>query len=378
MKFRKLVAAVLALAMAMSLCAFASAEDTIKIGMSGPLTGGAAVYGLAVEHGAQIAVDEINALGGVQLELLAEDDENDAEKGINAFNTLLDKGAQMMLSTVTTTPCIAVSAEAYAERVFMLTPSASSTKVIEGKDNMYQVCFTDPAQGSASAQYIVDNALATKVGIIYNSGSDYSTGITQTFEEKATELGLEVVAKQAFTSDDNSDFSVQVAAMKDAGADLVFLPIYYTPASMILKQAASVGYEPTFFGVDGMDGILSLEGFDTSLAEGVMLLTPFSADAEDEKTQKFVSTYESLYGEVPNQFAADAYDGIYALYTAIQAAGVTAETSYADACDLLIAAFQEITVDGVTGTMTWAATGEVTKTPMAVVIKDGVYVSANK
>ncbi len=378
MKFRKLVAAVLALAMAMSLCAFASAEDTIKIGMSGPLTGGAAVYGLAVERGAQIAVDEINALGGVQLELLAEDDENDAEKGINAFNTLLDKGAQMMLGTVTTTPCIAVSAEAYAERVFMLTPSASSTKVIEGKDNMYQVCFTDPAQGSASAQYIVDNALATKVGIIYNSGSDYSTGITQTFEEKAAELGLEVVAKQAFTSDDNSDFSVQVAAMKDAGAELVFLPIYYTPASMILKQAASVGYDPTFFGVDGMDGILSLEGFDTSLAEGVMLLTPFSADAEDEKTQKFVSTYQNLYGEVPNQFAADAYDGIYALYTAIQAAGITAETSYADACDLLIAAFQEITVEGLTGTMTWVATGEVTKTPMAVVIKDGVYVSATK
>ncbi len=378
MKFRKLVAAVLALAMTMSLCAFASAEDTVKIGMSGPLTGGAAVYGLAVERGAQIAVDEINALGGVQLELLAEDDENDAEKGVNAFNTLLDKGAQMMLGTVTTTPCIAVSAEAYAERVFMLTPSASSTKVIEGKDNMYQVCFTDPAQGSASAQYIVDNALATKVGIIYNSGSDYSTGITQTFEEKAAELGLEVVAKQAFTSDDNSDFSVQVAAMKDAGAELVFLPIYYTPASMILKQAASVGYAPTFFGVDGMDGILSLEGFDTSLAEGVMLLTPFSADAEDEKTQKFVSTYQKLYGEVPNQFAADAYDGIYALYTAIQAAGITAETSYADACDLLIAAFQEITVEGLTGTMTWVATGEVTKTPMAVVIKDGVYVSATK
>ncbi len=378
MKFRKLVAAVLALAMTMSLCAFASAEDTVKIGMSGPLTGGAAVYGLAVERGAQIAVDEINALGGVQLELLAEDDENDAEKGVNAFNTLLDKGAQMMLGTVTTTPCIAVSAEAYAERVFMLTPSASSTKVIEGKDNMYQVCFTDPAQGSASAQYIVDNALATKVGIIYNSGSDYSTGITQTFEEKAAELGLEVVAKQAFTSDDNSDFSVQVAAMKDAGAELVFLPIYYTPASMILKQAASVGYAPTFFGVDGMDGILSLEGFDTSLAEGVMLLTPFSADAEDEKTQKFVSTYQNLYGEVPNQFAADAYDGIYALYTAVQAAGITAETSYADACDLLIAAFQEITVEGLTGTMTWAATGEVTKTPMAVVIKDGVYVSATK
>ncbi len=376
MKFRKLVAAGLALAMTMSMTAFASAEDTIKIGMSGPLTGGAAVYGLAVQHGAQIAIDEINALGGLQFELLAEDDENDAEKGVNAFNTMLDNGAQMILGTVTTTPCIAVSAEAYAERVFMLTPSASSTKVIEGKDNMYQVCFTDPAQGSASAQYIVDNGLATKVGIIYNSGSDYSTGITQTFEEKAAELGLEVVAKQAFTSDDNTDYSVQVAAMKDAGAELVFLPIYYTPASQILKQANAIGYETIFFGVDGMDGILSLEGFDTSLAEGVMLLTPFSADAEDEKTQKFVSTYQDLYGEVPNQFAADAYDGVYALYTACEAAGVTAETSYADACELLIAAFQEITVEGLTGTMTWVASGEVTKTPMAVVIKDGVYVSA--
>ena len=376
MKFRKLVAAGLALAMTMSMTAFASAEETIKIGMSGPLTGGAAVYGLAVQRGAQIAIDEINALGGQQYELLAEDDENDAEKGVNAFNTLLDQGMQMMLGTVTTTPCIAVSAEAYSERVFMLTPSASSTKVIEGKDNMYQVCFTDPAQGSASAQYIVDNNLATKVGIIYNSGSDYSTGITQTFEEKAAELGLEVVAKQAFTSDDNTDYSVQVAAMKDAGAELVFLPIYYTPASQILKQANAIGYDTTFFGVDGMDGILSLEGFDTSRAEGVMLLTPFSADAEDEKTQKFVSTYQDLYGEVPNQFAADAYDGIYALYTACEKAGITAETSYADACDMLIAAFQEITVEGLTGTMTWAATGEVTKTPMAVVIKDGVYVSA--
>ncbi len=376
MKFRKLVAAGLALAMTMSMTAFASAEETIKIGMSGPLTGGAAVYGLAVQHGAQIAIDEINALGGQQYELLAEDDENDAEKGVNAFNTLLDQGMQMMLGTVTTTPCIAVSAEAYSERVFMLTPSASSTKVIEGKDNMYQVCFTDPAQGSASAQYIVDNNLATKVGIIYNSGSDYSTGITQTFEEKAAELGLEVVAKQAFTSDDNTDYSVQVAAMKDAGAELVFLPIYYTPASQILKQANAIGYDTTFFGVDGMDGILSLEGFDTSLAEGVMLLTPFSADAADEKTQKFVSTYQDLYGEVPNQFAADAYDGIYALYTACEKAGITAETSYADACDMLIAAFQEITVEGLTGTMTWAATGEVTKTPMAVVIENGVYVSA--
>ena len=376
MKFRKLLAAALAMAMALSMCAFASAEgaDAVKIGVIGPLTGPAAVYGTAVARAAQIAVDEINAQGGLQLALDVQDDENDPEKGVNAFNAILDNGGQMILGTVTTAPCIAVAAEAYDARVFMLTPSASSTKVIEDKDNMYQVCFTDPAQGAASAQYISDKALGTKIGVIYNNGSDYSVGIYQTFMAKAAELGLEVVAESTFSSEDNADFSVQLSACKNSGADLVFLPIYYTPASLILKQAQTTDYAPIFFGVDGMDGILTLEGFDTSLAEGVLLLTPFSADAEDEKTQAFVAKYQELYNEVPNQFAADAYDGIYALYAAVQNAGITAETSPEDACELLIEQFQQITVEGLTGTMTWAATGEVTKTPTAVVIENGVYV----
>ena len=371
---KKFVAAVLAMVMALSCCAFASAEDAIKIGVIGPMTGGAAVYGNAVANGAQIAVDEINALGGIQLQLDVQDDEHDPEKGINAFNAVLDNGAQMILGTVTTAPCIAVAAEAYEERVFMLTPSASSTKVIEGRDNVYQVCFTDPAQGAASAQYIFDHKLGTKVGIIYNNGSDYSVGIYQTFIEKAKELGLEVVAEPTFSSEDNADFSVQIAACKDKGADVVFLPIYYTPASLILAQSKAVEYAPIFFGVDGMDGILTLEGFDKTLAEGVMLLTPFSADAEDDLTKNFVAKYQQAYGEIPNQFAADAYDGIYALYAAIQNTGITAETDYAEACELLIAEMQKIEIAGLTGTMTWAATGEVTKTPTAVVIENGVYV----
>ena len=371
---KKFVAALLALVMTLSLFSLASADGAIKIGVIGPMTGAAAVYGNAVAYGAQIAVDEINALGGIQLELDVQDDEHDPEKGVNAFNTVLDSGAQMILGTVTTAPCIAVAAEAYEERVFMLTPSASSTKVIEGRDNVYQVCFTDPAQGAASAQYIFDHKLGEKVGIIYNNGSDYSVGIYQTFVAKANELGLNVVAESTFSSEDNADFSVQIAACKDAGADVVFLPIYYTPASLILAQAKAVEYAPTFFGVDGMDGILTLEGFDKTLAEGVMLLTPFSADAEDEQTKKFVATYQEKHGEIPNQFAADAYDGIYALYTAIQNTGITADTDYAEACELLIAEMQKIEIAGLTGTMTWAATGEVTKTPTAVVIENGVYV----
>ncbi|MGN1367931.1 MAG: ABC transporter substrate-binding protein [Aristaeellaceae bacterium] len=377
MKFTKtLVAMILVLAMALSMASFAMAEGAIKIGVIGPLTGGAAQYGQAVVNGAKIAAAEINAKGGVQLEILAEDDEADGEKGVNAYNKLLDDGVTVMLSTVTSGSCIAVSAVAYEERVFMLTPSGSADILTDGKDNMFRVCFKDSAQGLASAQYIVDNGLPTKVGIIYNNASDYSIGIYQSFKAKAAELGVEVVAEAAFSDDNNADFSVQIAQMKDVGAELVFLPIYYTPASLILTQAAAVEYAPIFFGVDGMDGILGVEGFDTALAEGVMLLTPFSADAEDELTKNFVATYQEQHGEIPNQFAADAYDGVYALAAAIEAAGITADTSAEDACEALISVFPTIEVTGLTGTMKWDASGEVDKTPTAVVIKDGVYVGA--
>ena len=375
---KKLFAMVLALAMVLSVCAFASAEETIKIGVIGPMTGAYAQYGLGVYYGAEIAIDEVNAQGGVQFELLPYgDDQGDGELAVNAYNDLLDKGAQIILGTVTSGACLAVSDVAMEERIFMLTPSGSADAITEGKDMMFRVCFKDSAQGSASAQYIVDNALATKVGVIYNSAQDYSTGIYQSFTAKADELGLEVVAAEAFTDDTNADFSVQIAKMQEAGAELVFLPIYYTPASMILAQAKGADYAPVFFGVDGMDGILGLEGFDTSLAEGVMLLTPFSADGQDELTVNFVTKYQTAHNnEIPNQFAADAYDGVYALYAAVNQAGVTPDTTPEDACELLVATFPSLEVTGLTGTMKWTADGEVDKTPMAVVIKDGAYVSA--
>ncbi len=369
---KKLIAMVLAVAMTLC-CAAAMADGTIKIGFSGPLTGAAATYGNAANNGAKIAVEEINALGGIQIELNSQDDVHDAETAVNAYNAMIDAGVQMILGTVTTGPCIAVSAEAFEDRMFMLTPSASSTDVTKGKDNVFQVCFTDPNQGSASAEYISGKALGTKVAVIYNNADAYSTGIYQNFDAKAAELGLEIVAVSTFT-DDTTDFSVQVNKAKEAGADVVFLPIYYTPASMILTYANSIDFKPIFFGVDGMDGILTLPGFDTALAEGVMLLTPFTADAEDERTQKFVAEYQEAYGEIPNQFAADGYDGIYALYQAIQNAGITPDTSYEECCELLIAQFTTMTVEGLTGTMTWSANGEVSKTPTAVVIENGAYV----
>ncbi|MBQ6507328.1 MAG: ABC transporter substrate-binding protein [Clostridia bacterium] len=373
---KKLVALMLALTLCLSVFAFAGAEEpiTLKIAHIGPLTGAAAVYGTATSRGAKIAADEISAAGGkYKVEIIDEDDTHDAEKAVYAYGDALDKGAQMIIGTTTTTPCIAVGAEAFNDRVFMLTPSASSTAVTADKDNVYQVCFTDPAQGAASAEYIAGKKLATKVAVIYNNADAYSTGIYQTFAEKAPEVGLEIVSTTTFT-DDTTDFSVQVADAKNNGAELVFLPIYYTPASQILLNASSIDYKPVFFGVDGMDGILSIEGFDTSLAEGVMLLTPFSADAQDELTKNFVAKYQELYNEIPNQFAADAYDGVYALVAAAEKVGVKEGDKPEDICDGLIAAMQEIEITGVTGTMTWAANGEVSKTPTAVIIENGVYV----
>lgn len=352
----------------------------IKIGGIGPLTGGAATYGNSVANGAKIAVAEINAMGGLQLELNFQDDEHDAEKSVNAYNTLKDWGMQVLMGTVTTTPGIAVTAESFADRIFTLTPSASSTKVIEGKDNVFQMCFTDPNQGIASAQYITDKKLGTKIAIIYNNADAYSTGIYEKFASEAAAKNLQIVSTTTFTDDTANDFNVQLTDAKNAGADLIFLPIYYQPASLILTQAKAMGYAPKFFGVDGMDGILTMENFDTTLAEGVMLLTPFAADATDSMTKAFVAKYNEQYKEIPNQFAADGYDCIYAIYEACKKAGITSETSAVDACAKLIATFtaSDFSIDGLTGAdMTWAASGEVAKAPKGMVIKDGAYVGMN-
>ena len=365
-------------------------STAIKIGSIGPSTGGNAIYGQAVKNAAEIAVEEINALDSdIKFEFNFQDDESDAEKSVNAYNNLKDWGMQILMGTVTTTPCVAVSTESNADNIFTLTPSASSTDVIGGqpdadgniaiprKSNVFQMCFTDPNQGTASADYIKDQNLGTKIAVIYNNGDAYSTGIYQKFDAEAKILGLDIVSVTTFPSDDTKDFTAQLNAAKNAGADLLFLPIYYTPASLILAQANSMKYEPKIFGVDGMDGILTVDNFDTSLAEGVMLLTPFSADAEDEKTQSFVAKYKEKYGDTPNQFAADAYDCIYALYEACKAKGITSDMSAEDICTALTEQFTDpsFVFNGLTGTdITWKDTGEVSKEPKGMVIKNGVYV----
>ena len=354
--------------------------DKYYIGGIGPTTGATAIYGTAVKNGAQIAVDEINAAGGIngkQIEYRFEDDQNDAEKSVNAYNTLKDWGMQMLVGTTTTSPCIAVAGKTASDNMFQITPSASAPAVLSsGNGNIFQVCFTDPNQGIASAQYIAENKLAKKIGIIYDSSDVYSSGIEEKFEAEAKDKGLQIVSKAAFTADSKTDFGTQLQKAKDAGADLLFLPIYYQEASIILKQADTMGYKPKFFGVDGMDGILTVENFDTKLAEDVMLLTPFAADAKDKTVQNFVKTYKEKYEDTPNQFAADSYDAVYALKAAIEESKATTDMSASDMCDALKGAMTKIKMQGLTGGkdgLTWNESGEVTKSPKAVIIKNGAY-----
>lgn len=377
-KFAKLTSLVLALAMVVGTLAGcgSSSSNTFKIGGIGPTTGGAAVYGLAVKNGAELAIKEVNAAGGingVQIEYNFQDDELDNEKSVNAYNVLKDWGMNILVGSVTSGCCVAVAAESVNDNMFQLTPSGSAIDCIANK-NVFQVCFSDPNQGIGAAAYIGQNNVASKVAVIYDSSDVYSSGIYTKFVQEAANQPFEIVSAEAFTADNKTDFSVQLQKAADNGAELVFLPIYYTEASLILTQAAANGYDFKFFGCDGLDGILGVDNFDTSLAEGVMLLTPFAADASDDKTKAFVAAYEAAYGETPNQFAADAYDAIYIIKAAAEKAGAKPSMSVSELGDKLAAAMTEISVDGLTGAaMSWDAEGAVNKAPKAMQIINGNY-----
>ena len=385
-KFTKILSVVLAVAMITACFAACSKKDadkdtsantTFKIGSIGPLTGDNTLYGLAVQHGAQLAVDEINAAGGingVQIEFKMEDDQADTEKSVNAYNSLKDWGMQMLMGTVTSTACIGVAEETYNDKMFMLTPSGTAVDCVK-YDNAFRICYSDPNQGSASADYIAEQGLAKKIFAIYDSSNAYSAGIYEKFYSQAQANGL-TVESASFTADSNKDFSVQLQQAKTFGAELIFLPIYFSEASLILTQASKLGMDVKFFGCDGLDGILSVQNFDTSLAEGVMLLTPFAAISEDEKTQKFVDDYKKAYNnEVPIQFAADAYDAIYAIKAAAEKAAIKPTMQVDEICEAMKKSMLEIELDGLTGKMTWNADGEPNKEPKGMIIKNGQYVA---
>lgn len=358
-------------------CSDEKLEDgIIGIGGIGPLSGDTSAYGTAVQNGAQLAVDEINAMGGLQFALNFKDDKNSPSTSVKSYDKLREWGMHVLLGAATTEPCLRVVDLADEHDIFTVTPSASAPGVTEGHDNVFRVTYNDNAQGKAAASYIAANALSQKIGIIYKDGDTYSEGVYTAFKTEAERLELEVVAESSF-KDGKHDFKKDVAEAMDAGADLLFCPVYYEPAADIITAAAELEYSPIFFGTDGLDGLFSVEGFNKELAEGVHLLSPIPADFTNDKTRQFMEEYQSRFGILPNQFAADAYDAVYAIYEAVKHAGVTADMTAEEMCPLLSRAMTEITLDGITGSgnsLAWDANGEVQKAPVVVVIQSGMYV----
>ncbi len=342
--------------------------DTVTIGGIGPLTGDAASYGISVKNGGELAVEEINAAGGIdgkQIVYLYEDDENDAQKAINAYNRLMDQGMQVLMGTVTSNPCIAVADESVKDGILQLSPSGSA-KDCTKNPNGFRICFTDPQQGEKMAEYIWNEEKLTKIAVIYDSSDSYSTGIKDAFKEKFTALGGTVVTEEAFVSGDK-DFKAQLTKISGTDAEGLFLPFYYTEVAYVVDQAKSLGLQLPYFGCDGWDGVIDQLKGNTEAIEGAVFLTPFIATAEKENIAQFVQAYEAKYNETPDQFAADAYDAIYVIKAAIEKAGEMDN-------DKIIQAMTEIEVDGVTGQMSFTADGEPDKVANFAVIQNGEYI----
>ncbi len=341
-------------------------EKAYIVGATGPLTGENSSYGISVNQGATLAFEEINAAGGlngVKFEFVMKDDKSTAADAASAYDQLFDAGMQVSLGSVTSGSCEAFAARAESDNLFFITPSASAASVIEKGKNAFRVCFGDPDQGILAAEELTSKY--TKIGCIYDTSDTYSTGIWEAFDGKMKELNV-AYSTRTFDSDNKKDFSAEVEALKDC--EVIFLPIYYTEAGLIARACeAKELTNIALFGCDGLDGVAGQ--IDASVTNSIRYITPFDVNATDEKTQKFVSSYEAKYGTKPDQFAADGYDAAYVVFEAMKAAGINdVNIKPGELCDKLIAAITDASFSyaGVTGDMTWDATGACTKTPVIV------------
>lgn len=352
----------------------------LRIGGVGPTSGAYATYGISVKNGAQLAVDEINAAGGVngfQFILDFQDSQGDPTSAKNAYGKQMDDGMKVSLGGTLSGETASIVTEAKEDGILILTPSATAKSAIEGNDAAFRVCFNDPGQGTLAAKYIAQYKLGTKIALFYDSATDYSTGIVETFKAACAEYGLTIVGDpQTFTESTSTDFSTQINAIDATDADLVFMPIYAQEAASFLTQARESGKlkNVRFFGCDGLDGIIQKIG-ESKLAnaEGVFMLTPFAADDTAEDVVRFVANYKAAFNATPDQFAADAYDAIYAIKAAIEQANLSGEDT-ADFNSRIVSAMTQIQIDGVTGDLSWTADGETTKDAKVLIIKNGVAV----
>jgi branched-chain amino acid transport system substrate-binding protein len=335
------------------------------IGATGPLTGDASSYGISVKQGAQLAIEEINAnggLNGVNFKFDMKDDKAESADAATGYNTLYEAGMNISIGSVTSGSCESFASKAAEDNVFFITPSASAANVIADRSNAFRVCFGDPDQGTLAAKELTSKY--EKIGCIYDTSDDYSSGIYAAFEGEMESLGVDFV-KQSFDKENNKDFSTQIEALKDC--DVIFLPIYYTEAGLIAKTAASKGCSADLFGCDGLDGIAAQ--IDSTVTASIRYITPFDVNNTSEVSSNFVNNYKTTYGEEPDQFAADGYDAVYAIFYAMQAAGIDDPTiSPSDLCDAVVEQItsSDFSYEGATGSMTWDASGACTKDPIII------------
>lgn len=345
-------------------------SDAIVIGTSGPLTGDNSQYGISVKNGAELAVEEINAAGGVNgipFKFIMKDDKASATDASTAYDQLMDEGMQISIGSVTSGSCEAFAAKSVADNLFFITPSASNADIINGRDNGFRVCFGDPDQGILAADKLVNDYKKTNIGCIYDTSDTYSTGIYEAFKGEMDKLGASFKT-MTFDKENNKDFSTQVEALKDC--DAIFTPFYYTEAGLVARACAAKGVSALIFGCDGLDGVV--EQVDSSIPNEIQYITPFDKNSSDAKVSEFVKKYTDKYGAAPDQFAADGYDAIYVLFEAMKSADVKdANISASDLCEAVKSAILDSSFKftGVTGTMTWDKSGAPNKEPIIVTVK---------
>lgn len=345
-----------------------SGDKTFLLGCTGPLTGDASSYGISVKNGAQLAVDEVNAAGGVngiKFTFDMKDDKATAEDAATGYDALMDAGMQISLGSVTSGSCESFASKSVADNLFFMTPSASAANVIANRPNAFRVCFGDPDQGTLAAKEL--SAKYEKIGAIYDNSDPYSKGIFEAFDAEMKTLNKEF-STQTFDQETKKDFSTQVEALKDC--DVIFLPIYYTEAGLIAKTCAAKSCDALLYGCDGLDGVV--DQIDDTVSNEIKYITPFDVNSSDTKVSSFVTKYKEAFGAAPDQFAADAYDAVYAIAEAMKAANITdASISASDLCEAVKTAItsSSFQLQGVTGTMTWDASGACNKEPQVVDIK---------
>ena len=344
---------------------YTSGNTEYVIGCTGPLTGDASSYGISVQEGATLAVEEINAnggLNGVKFKFDMKDDKATAADAASGYDLLYEAGMQVSLGSVTSGSCASFAAKAAQDHLFFITPSASAAAITDTGDNAFRVCFGDPDQGVLAADEI--NEKYETVGVIYDTSDPYSSGIYEAFKGEMEKLGKEY-SVQTFDAENKKDFSTQVEALKDC--DVIFLPFYYTEAGLVAKAAVAKGSDAVLFGCDGFDGID--DQIDSTVTNLIRYITPFDVNSTDETVKDFVDAYKAKYNKLPDQFAADGYDAVYVIYEAMQKAGVNDVTIGAsDLCDKLIPVVtgDDFTYAGATGTMTWDASGACNTVPTIV------------